>query len=281
MLFSNSICQDKEAFDEDFWVPIRPNDNTRIDTLPGASNLNEIDDAKYFREKLYQALRYPSPGQDDPAASKISLSSRDIKISRIIEQLQAPVEDGLLELAERHLELRGYPAEDYEDLSIKLTPPSDAREMSRAEVITNRINNGTSLASSQILSIYDVYVDYFKYSKEEALAKLARLNLQKMQDMKLQIMGQNPQLIGLGQPGQGEPEIGTEPGGPTPMVAPENQENPPQEPEQPEETPPQETQPAKIKLSKPTPEDIKRFDLEILSYATDQDEEDIDRSNEN
>jgi hypothetical protein len=37
------------AVDEDFWLPIRPNSNTKIDTLPGAQNLGEIDDSIYFR----------------------------------------------------------------------------------------------------------------------------------------------------------------------------------------------------------------------------------------
>ena len=31
------------AADEDYWLPIRPNANTRIETLPGAQNLGEID----------------------------------------------------------------------------------------------------------------------------------------------------------------------------------------------------------------------------------------------
>ena len=44
------------AQDEDYWLPIRPNSNTRIDTLPGAQNLGEIDDAVYFRNKLFTAL---------------------------------------------------------------------------------------------------------------------------------------------------------------------------------------------------------------------------------
>jgi hypothetical protein len=47
------------AQDEDYWLPIRPNSGTRIDTLPGAENLGEIDDAVYFRNKLLTALNFP------------------------------------------------------------------------------------------------------------------------------------------------------------------------------------------------------------------------------
>jgi intein/homing endonuclease len=47
------------AQDEDYWLPTRPNSNTRIETLPGAENLGEIDDAIYFRNKLFISLNFP------------------------------------------------------------------------------------------------------------------------------------------------------------------------------------------------------------------------------
>lgn len=48
-----------------------PNSNTRIETLPGASSLGEIDDTVYFRNKLYTALNFPKNyfSQEDPNAS--------------------------------------------------------------------------------------------------------------------------------------------------------------------------------------------------------------------
>ena len=47
------------AQDEDYWLPIRPNSGTKIETLPGAENLGEIDDAIYFRNKLLTSLNFP------------------------------------------------------------------------------------------------------------------------------------------------------------------------------------------------------------------------------
>jgi hypothetical protein len=55
----------------------------------------------------------------------------------------------LLELAERHLQLRGFPEDSYQDLKIKMTPPSDWRELSRAEVVNARYGNAGSLKGSQ------------------------------------------------------------------------------------------------------------------------------------
>ena len=45
---------------EDFWLPRREGGRgTEITTLPGGSNLGEIDDIEYFKKKLYQSLNVP------------------------------------------------------------------------------------------------------------------------------------------------------------------------------------------------------------------------------
>jgi hypothetical protein len=97
------------AQDEDYWLPVRPNSGTRIDTLPGAENLGEIDDAIYFRNKLLTSLNFPKNylNNEDVNATRVTLSAQDVKIARMIERLQAAFEDGLQEIAERHLQLRG------------------------------------------------------------------------------------------------------------------------------------------------------------------------------
>ncbi len=45
---------------EDFWLPRREGGRgTEITTLPGGSNLGEIDDIEYFQKKLYRSLNVP------------------------------------------------------------------------------------------------------------------------------------------------------------------------------------------------------------------------------
>mgnify|MGYP001767819265 CR=1 FL=1 len=45
---------------EDFWLPRRNGvDSTKIETLPGAQNLGEINDLDYFNAKLWRALGVP------------------------------------------------------------------------------------------------------------------------------------------------------------------------------------------------------------------------------
>lgn len=211
------------AADEDYWIPIRPNANTRVETLPGAQNLGEIDDTVYFRNKLFTALNFPKNyfNNEDSQSTRIALSAQDIKFARMIERLQSHMEDAFWDICDRHLKLLGYPEEAYEDLTIKMTPPSDWRELTRAEVITNRLNNAANLKGSQLMSDYDILTKWLKYSDEEAKKMLARLKIQKLEDLKLQIIAQNPTLLGVGLPGQDGQEMGTEPGGPSPMMGPD------------------------------------------------------------
>lgn len=211
------------AADEDYWIPIRPNANTRVETLPGAQNLGEIDDTVYFRNKLFTALNFPRNyfNNEDTQSTRIALSAQDIKFARMIERLQSHIEDAFWEICDRHLKLLGYPEEAYDDLQIKLTAPSDWRELTRAEVITNRLNNAANLKGSQLMSDFDIMTKWLKYPEEEAKKMLARLKIQKLEDLKLQIIAQNPTLLGVGLPGPSETEMGTEPGGPSPMLGPD------------------------------------------------------------
>jgi len=107
----------------------------------------------------------------------------------------------------------------------------------------------------------------------------------------LQIIGQNPQLLGVGVPGQptGEEEMGAEPGGPSPELGNEQPPGGEQLGEQPlgGEIPGGSEQgrqpPATGKttpLSEPSREDVKRYDLDIEDYSREADAEDIDFSME-
>lgn len=262
------------------------------------SNLGEIDDALYFRNKLLTALGLPKNffANDDPQATRITLSAQDVRFARMIERLQQHIEDGLLQIAERHLELRGYPESAYDNLKIKMTPPSDWKELSRAEVVTNRINNANSLKGSLLLSDYDILTRWMQYTEDESQEMIARMKIQKLEDLKLQVMAQNPQLMGIGVPGDGETELGAEAGGPNPMLGPEGSqpsgpEGQPPMSSGPEGTPPpdqagmatpgpatQQPPPSGGTLPIPEPEYIKKYDLEIEDYASQVDEEEIDHS---
>lgn len=274
------------SLDEDIFVPLRPNSQTRIDTLPGAENLGEIDDAIYFRNRLFTALNFPKNyfSNEDPGSTRITLSSQDVKFARMIERLQASFENGLFAIAERHLQLRGFPEEAYEDLKIKMTPPSEYRELSRQEVENSRVGLATQYKSANIMPDFDIYTRILKYSEEDTQKILGRLKIQKLEDLKLQVLAQNPAYLGIGIPGddQSQPELGTEPGGPStnPMEEMPGQ-TPPDQGMPPEQAPaqqPMEGTPEGIEIPDPSESDIKKYNLEILNYESEQDYEEPDYS---
>jgi hypothetical protein len=279
------------AVDEDYWLPIRPNSNTKIDTLPGASNLGEIDDAVYFRNRLFTAMQFPKNyfNVEDAAVTRITLSAQDVRVARLIERLQAPFEDGMWEIAARHLKLRGYPPETFADLTIRMTPPSEWRELSRAEIVTARIANGSSLKSAALMSDYDILQKFLGYSESETKILVGRLKMQKIEDAKLQIMAQNPALLGVGIPGadaeeQGSQEIGVTPEGPNAEISPEGLGGPAPEGGMPPDmggemggVPPAPTpNGTATTLPEPTEEEIQKYDMGILNYASEEDIEPTD-----
>ena len=272
--------------DEDIFIPVRPNSATKVDTLPGAQNLGEIDDTVYFRNKLYISLNFPSNyfANDDVQATRITLSSQNIKFARMIERIQEHMEDGLWEIADRHLRLIGYPEEAYEDLKIKMTPNSEWRRLSRMELINAQINNANSLKGSMLYSDWDILTKVLEHPEDESIQMISRMKIQKMEEARLQILVQNPQLTGIGTPGAGEEQLGTEPDGPNPMLGPDDQgQGPPPEDGGGGAPPPPEHHKANPEkrgsiLAEPEEDEVRRYDLEILSYSQEQDAEDVDWS---
>lgn len=281
------------AQDEDFWVPTRAGSNTKIDVLPGASNLGEIDDTVYFRNKLFVSMNFPKNyfATEDPNSTRITLSSQDVKFARLVERFQSYFEDSLWEIADRHLTLRGFPQESYEDLNVKMTPPSDWRELSRNEVVSNRINNVTSLKGSQLLADFDLLTKWMKYTEDEANEMISRNKIQKLEDLKMAVLAQNPIQLGVGNPtANAGQELGAEPGGPNPMLGPDQapdqgmpgqpppDQGPPGQPPQglpPMPPPPQADMMPPAEQAKPLPdpsdEEISRYDLDIQDYDSEID----------
>lgn len=256
------------------------------------SNLDQISDVSYFQKKVLTALQFPKNylTNEDPSATRLTLSQQDVRFARLIERLQRPQARGWELMVKRHLSLMGYPPEDFRDLEVRMTAPSDWRQINRNEVTEALYNRAVALKGAQIFSDYDCLTRVLEFDEQDAKDIVARTKAQKMEDLKMQLIGQNPTEFGLTPMSDQGTQIGTTPEGPNPQLSPvQNQEDQlpqiGQEGQPPEGAPPQgdeqQQQPekpkSKTKLPDPTEDQIAKYDLGIEGSRFIDDEE-IDRN---
>ena len=80
-----------ESVTEDYYLPVRGGDSgTTIDTLPGLTNDNAIEDVEYLRNRMMAALKIPKAflGYEEAVGSKATLAAEDVRFARTIERIQ-------------------------------------------------------------------------------------------------------------------------------------------------------------------------------------------------
>lgn len=123
--------------DEDYYIPVRGNTSgTKIEPLPGGSYTGDIEDIKYFRDKLFSAIKIPmsylSRG-DGASEDKASLSQKDLRFARTIQRLQRSVISELEKIGIIHLYVLGYRNQDLLSFKLSLNNPSKLAEMQELE----------------------------------------------------------------------------------------------------------------------------------------------------
>ena len=158
------------AVDEDFFVPIRGNQGTKIETLPGAQNLGEVDDVKYFRDKLLATLKIPKDyivEYDKSPERKANLSQLDVKFARVIQRVQDSVAIGLAEVAKRHLTMLGYPPSVVRRLKIQLPEPSDVFIKRKLEIDEAKARVVQAVVGTGLFPTDYIYKEYYDMTDTE------------------------------------------------------------------------------------------------------------------
>ena len=159
------------AADEDFYIAVNgKGSGTRIDTLPGAENLGEVDDVKYFRDKLLAALKIPKDfivEKDQAPDRKANLAQLDVKFARVIVRIQKSLELGLETLARRHLMLKGFPMSLINKVRIKLPAPSDMALKRMLDTDEQKARVVQAVKGLGIFPMEKIYKDYYQMSDNE------------------------------------------------------------------------------------------------------------------
>ena len=189
--------------DEDFFVPVKgKQSSTKIETLPGAQNLGDVDDVKYFRDKLLAALKIPKDyivEKDKSPERKANLSQLDVKFARTIVRVQKNIELGLQEFARRHLYIKEFPKQEIMKLEIRLSEPSDMFLKRQLEIEGQRTSVVGEVLNLGLFSREDVYKTYYNLNDLEIKEVKARIE----KDLKDPVIQQQQQMMGGMGPGMG------------------------------------------------------------------------------
>jgi hypothetical protein len=185
--------------DEDYFLPVRnANTQTGIDTLPGATNLDAIQDIEYLRDNLFVGLGIPKPflSFQDAAGAGKNMAQYDIRFSKKINRIQQAIIQELNKMAMIHLYLLGYTGEDLSDFTMTLTNPSTQAELMKAELMREKAQTYTELTRAEggiaAMSHTNAKRLMFNWSDREIVNDLKQ---QKMEKVVMQELQDSPVTI--------------------------------------------------------------------------------------
>ena len=198
---------------EDFWLPRREGGKgTEITTLPAGQNLGELEDVKYFRQKLMQSLNVPISRLEPQQGGMIGLGrvsevTRDeVKFTKFIVRLRnkfSQIFDNALAI---QLSLKGICSREEwdhfkEDVYYDYKKDNNFTEMRDAEILRERLS---------VLQTVDPYLGRY-YSTQWVKKKILQMNDEEIEQMQKEIDEEEEQ--GIGQPVNqvgGEPQVTAE-----------------------------------------------------------------------
>jgi len=154
---------------EDFYIPIRGNDQTtKIETTPGLT-YDGIQDVTYLRDKLFAALKVPKAfmGYDENLQGKATLAAEYIRFARTIDRLQRIVLSELYKIALVHLYTQGYTAENLTNFELNLTTPSIIYDQERVALMKEKMDLAAQMMESKLISSDWIYENIFHFSQDQ------------------------------------------------------------------------------------------------------------------
>jgi hypothetical protein len=149
------------SINEDYFFPVTADGRgSSVDTLPGGQNLGEIDDLKYFNNKLSRGLRVPSsylPTGPDESAQALSDGRvgtaliQEYRFNQYCMRLQNQIITKLDDEFKMFLRFRGFNI-DSSLFNLKFNPPQNFASYRQAELDAQRVNVFTALEGVPYIS---------------------------------------------------------------------------------------------------------------------------------
>jgi hypothetical protein len=149
------------SINEDYFFPqTAEGRGSKVETLPGGTNLGEIDDLRYFTNKLVRGLRIPSSylptGADDGATSyndgRVGTAYiQELRFNTYCERLQGLIIEEFNQEFKRFLLEKGVNI-DTNMFDLKFMPPQNFASYRQAELDNSRVPTYTQMSAIPYIS---------------------------------------------------------------------------------------------------------------------------------
>jgi hypothetical protein len=191
---------------EDFFFPVgQDGRGSSVDTLPGGQQLGEIDDLKYFNNKMARGLRVPSsylptgPDDSDRALSDGRVGTaliQEYRFNQYCERLQALIAQKLDDEFKMFMRWRGFNI-DAGLFQIKFNPPQNFASYRQSELDNTRIQAFQGLEPLPYMSKRFLLERFLGLTPEEIL-KNSKLWLEERDSPELETtQGQDLRAVGV------------------------------------------------------------------------------------
>ena len=161
---------------EDYFFPqTAEGRGSKVETLPGGTNLGEIDDLKFFTNKLFRGLRIPSSylptGADDSNSQyndgRVGTAYiQELRFNKYCERLQNLIVDEFNQEFKRYLLEKGINI-DTSMFDLKMQPPMNFASYRQAELDNQRISTFTQLSAVPHVSKRYALMRFLGLTEEE------------------------------------------------------------------------------------------------------------------
>ena len=164
------------SINEDYFFPqTAEGRGSKVDTLPGGTNLGEIDDLRYFTNKLFRGLRIPSSylptgaedGQQQYNDGRVGTAYiQELRFNKYCARLQSMLAETFDSEFKLWIKSKGYNI-DNGMFELKLNPPQNFAQYRQTEMDQARVNTFTAVAELPYMSKRFALKRYLGLTEEE------------------------------------------------------------------------------------------------------------------
>ena len=202
---------------EDFFFPqTAEGRGSKVDTLPGGENLGQIDDLRYFNNKLARGLRVPSSylpsGPDDNSApmndGRLGTALiQEFRFNQYCKRMQASLSRVLNTEFKLYLAFRGFNI-DSSLFDITFNEPQNFASYRQSELDATRVGTFANLEQYSFLSKRFLLERYLGLSEEEMVKNEEQWEEENSKNQDTDVSGSDLRGVGV-MPGEFESDIDT------------------------------------------------------------------------